>query len=62
MLKDTDEKINKMRSGRVLSAGDSAPMELGCITSRYVDVFTHLGAYHTVEILWKLPHAGMINY
>ena len=35
MVKDTDEQpdgeIHRMRSGRVLMAGASVPVELGCI-------------------------------
>ena len=35
-IKDTDEQpdeeIHRVRSGRVLSAGASVPVELGCVT------------------------------
>lgn len=62
MLKNSDKKINKLRSGRVPSAGVSVFMEWDASPSRYVDVFTHLGAHHTVGVLWKLPHVDMISY
>ena len=37
-------------------------MELRHINFQYVDVFTYLGTHHTIGILWKLPHVGVINY
>ena len=50
MVKDTDkqsdEKIHRARSRRVLSTGASVPVELGCISLQYVDVFANL------EPLW----------
>ena len=42
MIKDTTEQPEEEihRSGRVLRAGVSVPMELGCV--QYVDGFTNL--------------------
>ena len=44
MIKDMDElpdeEIRRARSERILSSGDSVPMELECATSQHIDVFT----------------------
>ena len=48
MIKDTikdldtllDEEMHWVRSGSVLNAGTSAPMELECVPSWYMDLFT----------------------
>lgn len=46
MIKDTDEhlneKIHRERSGRDLSTGASTSVELGYVTSLYLDRFTNL--------------------
>ena len=46
MVKDTDkqpdEEIHRVRSGRFPRAGASVPVKLGCIPSRYMNVFTYL--------------------
>lgn len=44
LLKGTDEQpdevLHRVNSGRVVDSGASVPVELGCITSWYRDVFT----------------------
>ena len=61
MLKDTDEEpneeIHRVRSWRVLSAGASVPVELGCIPQPGSSPNPVL-----LGLLRKLPHIGMINY
>ena len=61
MLKDTNGKVNKMRSGRVPVQELLSPKCWDASPSRYISVL-HLGAYHTIGILWTLPHVSTINY
>lgn len=60
--KEPDEEIYRVRSGSVLSAGASVPMELGC---------TIFGCVHQSKIslynilwgfLWGLHHIGVMDY
>ena len=56
-----DEVICKLRSGRVLSAGTSVPVELGWVTLpvwMFVPTWK-LSESLTVGILWTLPHIGL---
>ena len=69
MIKDTDEQsdedIHGVRSGRVPSAGASLSLWCwGTSPSFYVDGLSILKllGLHTIGILWRLPHVGMINY
>lgn len=68
MTKDADEQpreeICRGRPGRVLSAGGSVLVELGFVILQVwmCSGFWKLSEAHTVEILWKLPHIGIINY
>lgn len=55
MMKDTDEQsdeIHRAWSGRVPGAGPSVPVELACITPKYVDVLTS----------WKLSELGLWGF
>ena len=67
-IKDTDEQpdeeIHRVRSGRVLSAGASVPVELGCVT---LLVWMCLPTWKfseppSIGILRRLPHVGMVSY
>ena len=68
MIKDTDEQsdeeIPSVRSGRLLSAGTSVLWHWGTSPSWYVDgsPTRKLPELHATEILWRLPHVGMMNY
>lgn len=54
IIKNTDEqsdgKVHRAGSGRVLSAGASVSMKLGCTSSWQVDAFTNLVAH---QLLFK---------
>lgn len=41
MSEQPEEEIYRVRFGRVLSTGAFAPVVLGCVTLRYIDVFTN---------------------
>ena len=68
IIKDTDkqphEEIHRARSGRILTAEVSVPMELRCA------IFQAHGCLHQPSspnlvvqgFLWRLHHAGMIDY
>ena len=68
MIKDTDEhpveEIPRAMSGRVLHAGASVPMELGCVTLLLwvCSPTWKLSEPQTIGILWRLSHVGMISY
>ena len=69
MTKDTceqlDEEIRRARSGRVLSAGASVPMELQCITLPVCEYVGQLGSSSNpilLGFLWRLHHIGMIDH
>ena len=64
MVKDTNEEVYGASSGRVLSAGASVLMELGCATLlACADVLQPGGFPGSVvqRFLWKLHHAGVID-
>lgn len=50
-----------MSSRKVLSAGTSVPVELGCVPSRQMDVFTNLEALTPViqKIFKRFHHIGI---
>ena len=61
MIKDTDqqleEKIHRVRSGRVLSTGTSVPMQLGSITLLVCGCMHPPGSsLCSIGILWRLSH------
>ena len=68
MIKDTDEQPDeekhRARSERALRAIASVPMELGCVTLPVwmCSPTWQLSEFHTIGILWRIPHVGMINY
>ena len=68
MIKNTeeqpDEKIPKVRPGRVPSMGVSVSLEIELITLQYMDVITtwKLPECHTFGILWRLHHVVIANY
>ena len=68
MMKDPDElpdeEIHRMRSGRVLSAGASVPVELGCITLPVHGFVRQPGTTNTILLgfLWRPHHIGLIIY
>ena len=66
MIKDRDaqldEEIYRVRSGRVLSAGASVPMELGgtivgCVHQSEISLYNILWGF-----LWGLHHIGVMDY
>lgn len=67
-MKDTEEEpdgeICRGRSRRVLRAGASLPVELGCFTLPVVTCWPtwKLSEPPTPEIFWKFPHIGTSNY
>ena len=68
MIKETgeqpEEEVHRARSGRVLSAGASVPIKLRCVTFPvWMCLLTwKLSEPHTIGILWRLHHIGMVNY
>ena len=69
MIKDPDklldEEMHWMRSGRVLNAGTSVPMELECVTLLVHGFFHHLGNSTNIILsgfLWILHHESLIIY
>lgn len=42
LIKDIDEEVRRVRSGRVPISEASVPMELGYVTLCYADMFTNL--------------------
>lgn len=64
MIKDTDEQPDEMhraRSGRVLSAGTSVPVELGCI-SLQVREYVHRSGSFLDSVLWGFYGIFNINF
>lgn len=59
MIKEVDEEICGMRSGKVLSTEPSAPTELRCIT---IPVLKFANLEELWTLLGRLPHAGMIGH
>lgn len=60
LLKDTDkqpDEVHRGRSGRVLTAGESVPMESGGIIFPRSSPNPMLLAF-----VWRLPQVGTINY
>lgn len=68
MIRDTDEQSDedkhRARFGRVLSAGASVLVELGCTTSQNIDLFPaqKLSKSHPLKFFWRFHHVSMIDY
>lgn len=69
MIKDLDtlldEEMHWVRSGSVLNAGTSAPMELECVTLLVHGFVYHLGNSTNIILwgfLWMLHHVSLIIY
>ena len=58
MIKNTDEQLQRSRSGRVLSPGALVPVELGHITLPMwvCSPIWKLLEHPTIGILWRIPY------
>ena len=61
---NSQTKIYRVRSARVLSASSSVPMELGCVTFQCGCVPQPRSSWKPLLLgfLGRIPHVGMINY